>query len=342
MGCTQSKIENEETVNRCKERKQHMERAVTARNKFAAAHSAHAMSLKNTGAALSDFAQGEVIYPSAAAAVATAASSAAVGGASPPPPLPPYDNFPPPPPPLPASFTTSSPLQRASTMPEFAVTRSDNKHSDPIVEEENEEDVETESNHSHSLKRRSSKSGGRGGISPPKVIEDEVVHQPRKNDQRNREQHQPPSSLENSTWDYFFSTDNVPGPSLVEVDESRVEREEIERKMLEERARRREMDAKSEKVEKVAEVVEAVSELPPQPPPPEAAMVAAKAVKRVKQGVPPEGKKKSGGSNVNLLQIFVDLDDCFLKASESAHEVSRMLEAARLHYHSNFADKRGI
>ncbi|KAK6148861.1 hypothetical protein DH2020_016386 [Rehmannia glutinosa] len=338
MGCTQSKIENEETVNRCKERKQHMERAVTARNKFAAAHSAHAMSLKNTGAALSDFAQGEVIYPSAAAAVASVASSSAVGGATPPPPLPPYENFPPPPPPLPASFTTSSPLQRAATMPEFAIPIPENKHSDPIIEEENEEDVETESN--HSLKRRS-KSGGRGGISAPEVIEDEVLHQPRKNDQRDRGQQRPPPPPENSTWDYFFSMENVPGPTLAEVDENNVEREEIERKMLDERARRREMDGKSEKAEKVSEVVETVSELPPQPPPPEAAMAATKVVKRVKQGVPAEAKKKSGGSNVNLLQIFVDLDDCFLKASESAHDVSRMLEATRLHYHSNFADKRG-
>ncbi|KAI3455413.1 hypothetical protein Pfo_012076 [Paulownia fortunei] len=337
MGCTQTKIENEETVNRCKERKQHMERAVTARNKFAAAHSAHAMSLKNTGAALSDFAQGEVIYPSSVA-VAPAASSATVGAATPPPPLPPYENFPPPPPPLPASFTDSSPLQRAATMPEFAIPRPENKLSDPIIEEENEEDVEAES--THSLKRRS-KSGGRGGISPPEVIEDEVLHQPRKNDQRGREQQkQPPPPPENSSWDYFFSMENVPGPTLAEVEENSVEREEIERKMLEERARRK-MDGKSEKAETVAEVVETVSELPPQPPPPEAAMAATKVVKRVKQGVPAEGKKKSGGSNVNLLQIFVELDDCFLKASESAHDVSRMLEATRLHYHSNFADKRG-
>ncbi|RVW87965.1 hypothetical protein CK203_033912 [Vitis vinifera] len=49
MGCTQSKIENEEIVTRCKERKQFMKDAVTARNAFAAAHSAYAMSLKNTG-----------------------------------------------------------------------------------------------------------------------------------------------------------------------------------------------------------------------------------------------------------------------------------------------------
>ncbi|GJN24889.1 hypothetical protein PR202_gb12663 [Eleusine coracana subsp. coracana] len=36
------------------------------------------------------------------------------------------------------------------------------------------------------------------------------------------------------------------------------------------------------------------------------------------------------------------LDDHFLRASESAHEVSKMLEAARMHYHSNFAATRGF
>ncbi|KAL6575723.1 hypothetical protein OROHE_000704 [Orobanche hederae] len=101
--------------------------------------------------------------------------------------------------------------------------------------------------------------------------------------------------------------------------------------MLEDRTRRREMKEKSEKAGKVAEMVETVSELPPQPP----------AVVKSDKGVPAEGKKKGGGSNVNLLQIFVDLDDCFLNASESAYEVCKMPEATRLHYHSNFADKRG-
>ncbi|KAL8465845.1 hypothetical protein ACS0TY_035092 [Phlomoides rotata] len=341
MGCTQSKIENEETVNRCKERKQHMERAVTARNKFAAAHSAHVMSLKNTGAALSDFAQGEVIYPSSAAPVASLTTSASVGGGATPP-RPPFE-FPPPPPPLPASFANSSPLQRAATMPEFSIPLPPHIHSDPIIEEEDEEDVEMES--SHSLKRRSSnKSGGRGGILPSEVVEDEILHPPRPNDHPGRQREQqpqpPPPPTQSSSWDYFFQMENVPGPTLADVEENSDEREEFERKMLEETARRKEMELEAEKPE-LPEVEETMSELPPQPPPPEAAMAAAKMGKRVKQGAAPEGKKKSGGSMANLMQIFVQLDDCFLKASESAHDVSRMLEATRLHYHSNFADKRG-
>ncbi|KAH7865188.1 hypothetical protein Vadar_003354 [Vaccinium darrowii] len=51
--------------------------------------------------------------------------------------------------------------------------------------------------------------------------------------------------------------------------------------------------------------------------------------------------KVVGGSSVNLLKILGDIDDHFLKASEAAQEVSKMLEATRLHYHLNFADNRG-
>ncbi|XP_057473328.1 nitrate regulatory gene2 protein-like [Actinidia eriantha] len=292
MGCTQSKIENEETVARCKERRQYMKDAVVARNAFAAAHAAYAMSLKNAGAALSDYAHGEVEKPHAAAVIRSN-----------------YDSLPPPPPPLP-NFTTS-PIQRATTMPEFSGDFSNAKLTDPITEEENEDEIENES---HSLKRRSSRSSGRGGgedlARPPWAPP--VTDRP----------------LEDSKgvlgYDYIFPPmENVPGPSLTEVDEGRSEREELERKMFEETSKR------DERVNHggARRSVEAEAEAP-QPP------LGTKAVRRVKQGT-------KGATGFNLLQIFNDLDDCFLKASESAHEVSKMLEANRLHYHSNFADNRG-
>ncbi|GMY38063.1 protein ALTERED PHOSPHATE STARVATION RESPONSE 1-like [Fagus crenata] len=59
MGSAQSKIDNEESVLRCKERKNLMKEAVIARNAFAAGHSGYTMALKNTGAALSDYGHGE-------------------------------------------------------------------------------------------------------------------------------------------------------------------------------------------------------------------------------------------------------------------------------------------
>ncbi|KAG8043150.1 hypothetical protein GUJ93_ZPchr0585g33750 [Zizania palustris] len=44
---------------------------------------------------------------------------------------------------------------------------------------------------------------------------------------------------------------------------------------------------------------------------------------------------------VDLLRVLAEIDDRFLKASESAGEVSKVLEANRMHYHSNFVDTRG-
>ncbi|GMQ08665.1 hypothetical protein CsSME_00052288 [Camellia sinensis var. sinensis] len=273
MGCTQSKIENEEIVNRCKDRRQFMKDAVTARNAFAAAHSTYAVFLKNTGAALSDYAVGEVRHPH------ISSSSAGGGGASatlpssaaqshyeafrPPPPLP---NYPP------------SPLQRAASMPEISVHKSDLKRSDPIIEEENEEEIENES---HSLKHRSSRSSGGGGGGGGSM---------------------------SGVSDRNVEDEGLPAPPAAEA-----------------------------AAEKAAAAAAAAAELPPQPPP-----AATKTAKKGKQVAIVEGKR--GGkvpSNVNLLQIFSELDDCFLRASESAHDVSKMLEANRLHYHSNFADNRG-
>lgn len=58
-------------------------------------------------------------------------------------------------------------------------------------------------------------------------------------------------------------------------------------------------------------------------------------------GVVNGGGMVIGSSSANLLKILGEIDDHFLKASQSAQEVSKMLEATRLHYHSNFADNRG-
>ena len=83
MGCAQSRIENEEAVARCKERRQWMKAAVAARNAFAAAHSAYAFSLRDTGAALSEFAHGEGVPPQTPPGEAEEAApgAAAPGGA---------------------------------------------------------------------------------------------------------------------------------------------------------------------------------------------------------------------------------------------------------------------
>ncbi|KAK6142992.1 hypothetical protein DH2020_023340 [Rehmannia glutinosa] len=59
MGCTASKLDNEDTVQRCKERRRLIKEAVYARHHLAAAHSDYCQSLRITGSALVTFASGE-------------------------------------------------------------------------------------------------------------------------------------------------------------------------------------------------------------------------------------------------------------------------------------------
>ncbi|TYJ22892.1 hypothetical protein E1A91_A08G154900v1 [Gossypium mustelinum] len=59
MGCSASKLDNEDTVRRCRDRRRFMKEAVNARHHLAAAHADYCRSLRITGSALSSFAAGE-------------------------------------------------------------------------------------------------------------------------------------------------------------------------------------------------------------------------------------------------------------------------------------------
>ncbi|KAF5204431.1 DUF632 domain-containing protein/DUF630 domain-containing protein [Thalictrum thalictroides] len=354
MGCTQSKIENEEAVTRCKERKEFMKKVVSARNNFASTHSGYTMALKNTGAALSDYAHGEIHDLDAASQSQSAHP-------------PPVDPLPPPPPPLP-NFTPA-PLLRAVSMPEFVIPKSENKPADTI-QEEDDDDMEGEETPRHDLSHRKhshNRSAGAGGriveeveiappppLSPPRPPPSNPVPPP------------PPPEPKDSTWDYFFPVvQDMPGPSLSQHDtdsqhgESRVNRQEFddrdsrgyndgfkrsenvnERSYNDHRLKRSEnVDLSNITSNSKVEIVTEDKVIEPE---------VVKPVKKVKQVVqPPQPvpvEAKRGGSvasNVSLLQILNDLDDKFLKAYQSAYDVSKFLEANRLHYHSNFADNRG-
>ncbi|KAK4760754.1 hypothetical protein SAY87_005647 [Trapa incisa] len=303
MGCTLSKIEDEESVVRCKERKQFMKEAVAFRNAFAAAHSAYAMSVKNTGAALSDYAQGEVqnphhIAPSFSAPAATAASQVPYEAVRPPPPLPPLES------------PSRSPLQRAASAPVMKIPK-EARPMEATIQEGDEED-EVESDPSGRLRQRSNSRA--------------------RSQAQAQAQAQPPSSESRTPftpsghyYEYFFQQEEkMDGSSLGEA---------VERKIYGE---------VSPKLEGRVGIVPSltVERLGEAPLPPAAAVphaVAGKNVRRGKMGT----EVKRVPRNMNLAQLFVEIDDHFLQASESAHEVSKMLEATRLHYHSNFADNRG-
>ncbi|KAK4267462.1 hypothetical protein QN277_024240 [Acacia crassicarpa] len=337
MGCSQSKIENEEAVARCKERKHLMKDAVSARNAFAAAHSSYATYLKNTGAALSDFCQGDVqnpqfspeTIPSSAVAIQT-----------------PFEIIPPPPPP--PTNIPPAPLYRSATMPEMM----SKPQLEPVqtIAEEDEGDNELENDgalNTRLRRRRSNRNSGgssRGGTKEMVEEEDEPrpPAPPPLSKSKPATQFEPnqPMPQQHPAFDYFFpQMENTPGTSLSAADDEEVSinKEEIERKEFSEKPNV--VKGGKDEVPEPVRMPENVAEPPPAPPQ-EAMMIFAqngKSSKKVKQVSIVEGKKQK----VNLIQLFSEIDDHFLKASDSAQEVSKMLEATRMHYHSNFADNRG-
>ncbi|CAM6018358.1 unnamed protein product [Sphagnum balticum] len=63
MGCSNSKVENEEVVARCRARKRFLKQAVYRRHAFAASHAQYVVALKGAGSAFRQFAEGEVKDP---------------------------------------------------------------------------------------------------------------------------------------------------------------------------------------------------------------------------------------------------------------------------------------
>ncbi|XP_072982700.1 protein ALTERED PHOSPHATE STARVATION RESPONSE 1 [Typha latifolia] len=342
MGCAQSRIDNEESVARCKERRQWMKSAVSSRNAFAAAHSAYAVSLKNTGAALAEFAQGEahpINSSSATGGEAAGNPSSAVGNPSSaavvhPPPI---DSLPPPPPPLP-DFSPSPKIQRSISMPDLPPTVFPSKSIPPpsnasIREEEEEGEEEAEENHLDDRRRRRRRRPEAPSLPtpPPPPM---------------------PDSKSMDTWDYFFSMDEtIAGPSL-SAEEIRPERDELDEENVTRSppppppvANGGEGDSDEPKTPENAGLGH-LHPLPPKPPGRKQKQDSGVVHHQHAASAPPMDVKRSKmvaaeAPSVNLSQVLTDLDEHFLKASESSHEVLKMLEANRMHYHSNFADNRG-
>ncbi|KAK9142475.1 hypothetical protein Syun_011875 [Stephania yunnanensis] len=367
MGCTQSKIENEEAVSRCKDRKQLMKDAVATRNAFAAAHSAYSMALKNTGAALSDYAPGEVPHSH------PHHHHHHHNHHAPPPPPPlgpvqaPYETLPPPPPLPDFSPAPPTPIKRAYTLPaEFSIStpstppqpiREEDGEDGNAVEPEEEEEVE-ELEH----RRRRRKNAEKEKAVPP--MPPIRIHSPPQTPPLERAAPPPPPPNGGGIeWDYFFAMDEnvsveIRPPPPPESNDERVDgngvsvgggggggynavngfkRSEIGGGgggRVGEDGDGGGVGGGSEEPRTPEKVIE--PEVAAKKPPAKQMLHSNTA--------PPETKRAAAAKavgNVSLLQTLNDLDDHFLKASESAHEVSKMLEATRLHYHSNFADNRG-
>ncbi|XP_051119589.1 protein ROLLING AND ERECT LEAF 2-like [Andrographis paniculata] len=322
MGCAQSKIDNEESVSRCKERRNLMKEAVSVRNAFASAHTGYAMALKDTGAALSDYAQGEVPPPPPEEVVP---SDLPVSERLQPPPPPMESNLPPPPPPLPA-FSPMPPLRRAETMPALSHSENEKRKMKGIAVDES--DIEEEEEEVEE----------KGGFQRRKKEEKETPLQPTLN-------HSTQPEMRGMAWDYFFM-DSGHEPPLDEVEEEVEDYPEDINGNLNEKFDNAAADMEFRTPEKQVKF-EGIEEFKtPEDTP--ADEVAEKQFMHSNTAPPAMSRlglaarnMESNKNAVDLLKLLSQIDDHFLKASQSTHEVSKMLEATRLHYHSNFADNRG-
>ncbi|CAN8310784.1 unnamed protein product [Cochlearia groenlandica] len=128
MGCIASKLDSEDTVRRCKERRRLMKEAVYALHQLGAAHTDYCRSLRLTGSALSSFGSGESLVVSEnTPAVFLRPSHNDV----PPPPPPPHAPNKPPPPRLPHILSDSSPSSSSPVSRSFYPTAFQNSPYSP-------------------------------------------------------------------------------------------------------------------------------------------------------------------------------------------------------------------
>ncbi|KAF5461579.1 hypothetical protein F2P56_017660 [Juglans regia] len=313
MGCAQSRIDNEESVSRCKDRKNLIKDAVIARNAFAAGHSGYAVALKDTGAALSDYGHGEAEELHQQPVEPTTSQP-------PPPPPPPMDNFLPPPP-LP-NFSPSpgpgpGPMKRTTSLPAMPIKPRKTRAIAIAEEEEDEEEEEGEDDDESNIGIKNNviiakdSRNGAGEEVPPLTPEMKAVP--------------PMPESKGMAWDYFFMVEENMPPAGQSLNEN----------------------VSCDNINEGAAFGEETQNLGPngsdlvEPKTPERVEEREKQMERTKTA--PEEFKRVGKAvpSVSLMKVLSELDDHFLKASQSAQEVSNMLEATRLHYHSNFADNRG-
>ncbi|KAL9230309.1 hypothetical protein vseg_005679 [Gypsophila vaccaria] len=345
MGCAQSRIDNEEAVSRCKERRILMKEALLARTAFAVGHSAYGIALRNAGSALSDYGHGEApVDPDTAMAVSGPPPPVSVP--EPPPPPPPQEPLPPPPPPLPTF--SPSPLQRSVTMPEFSVSKRGVSRMESLNEVEGDGEESVEGSNSKSNSNNKNISNNNNDINDSDISNNDSS-----------------SGIKGMAWDYFFMSENMHGSGLGEIDEEMEDDEEDDEEDEEEeeeeedhldhmrRRRRGHSVGNNEEIEfKTPEKAGGGGvETPPPPPDIEFRHIvhsntAPPDVGRVSGGNKGENGNVSGsgggggGNKVDLVKVLEEIDDYFLKASECAQEVTKVLEAHKFQYHSNYADNR--
>ncbi|EFJ12851.1 hypothetical protein SELMODRAFT_425043 [Selaginella moellendorffii] len=273
MGCTSSKVDNEEKVARCKARKRFMKHAVASRHQFAASHAAYVQALKNVGAAFRQF--GETEIPD------TTSSSSTDHDYNPSSPTTPDAK----PPPRPLFLPPPSPNDRHGLKLDPA--------SVILEEEELSPDLSPEKKKDHRVKNKKS-SGGREVLPPPLPLGSAPP---------------PPPPPKSSAWGFLdpFQEDEATAAVAVAA-----ETFTVSSKSTSGRARAKLWFPAAEK------------DLEQRSSDNSLAIIV----------------RRSGSKE--LVDVLRELDELFLRGYQSGKEVGKLLEARKIHYHSNFVENRGF
>ncbi|KAL2651723.1 hypothetical protein R1flu_019851 [Riccia fluitans] len=346
MGCTSSKVDNEEGVGRCRARKKHIKHAVSTRHGFASAHSQYVQALKASGAAFRQFAEGEQGDHREKTASQTPLTPAT--------PLTPLlkikEALPPPPPPHLSpgradeinhhrsrySGTVPDPLLleevgRGSPHQEHGAHRPESLPVFTVVSETIHESREEEWEHYNST----------------------VVSAPSQSSNP-----PPPPPVPRNTWHNLFFDPFRPVPQVEFNNPSSPPFHETENQQAKEATSQGEnskgdddmppleMDRTEEEVGR-KEVQEVQVQLGETPKPQAHQEFSVAETNRedttvVDRGLPNDLSGHESPKGRDLLEVLRDVDDMFLKAAECGDVVSRMLETKKVHYHSSFSDVRGF
>ncbi|CAK9223064.1 unnamed protein product [Sphagnum jensenii] len=349
MGCSSSKVENEELVSRCRARKRFLKQAVYKRHAFAASHAQYVVALKGAGSAFRQFAEGEVKDPALTAALFLPETLGTPHGfelapiAMPPPPPPmsptisPVCPTPPPPPSSPPRLELpQSPQKKASPPPPAAA---------PPPKKTNPNGVPNGILKAKSKETVSSSKPNRFPETMMMTYSEQQDHQQQRRDLHQEEPRFQDLNLNQLEEDIpeledvdDEDDDNIDGPPPKDSDDEEEltpqEVNPIVKKQPETSVQQQaEVLPKPEEVKENVKVDEekASNEIVPVAQEKvEKGMV--EATKKELAVIPPE---KSGR---DLLEVLKEVDDFFLRAADSGEKVSQMLETKKLHYHSSFSD----
>ncbi|KAG6494614.1 protein ROLLING AND ERECT LEAF 2-like [Zingiber officinale] len=372
MGCAASRLENEDCVRRCKERRRLMREAVYSRHHLASAHADYLHSLRLTGSALTRFALGEplavseeaplVFLPSYASSIPTAA----VGSTLPAPkpmPKPSSARSTPGPPPLYRPFhshcfsqSPSPPASVVSASPSFR------KQSSAATSEAGQPRFPPWNSTYTATPSQSSSAWDWEKCYPPSPPDSDFFDRKKKSEieARNRVQHHLPPEEEGEESDE--------GPSARD-EEGRVGREEVYYSEWDERCssptnssepeRRENREAERDTLSRTESMATRSGYAHSQAPPSELASSAAAEVKsrprpasdawsssaRWKNGVQEETISSSAAAvaelpvvvrHRNLAEIAGAIEELFVKASNAGSVLSDLLDVGRAHFDGSF------